>query len=131
MELHLPSFILKSGLKQGFPLSPLLFLLVMEGINGLIKDMHLRGRLIGIKMTDRCMITHLLFVDDMLIFLNGGIGDQLPYNTLSTYFKLQLAWPLITRNPFSPYLTTSLMRSNFLYKVFPSPCYRWKKDSGT
>lgn len=70
-----PFFHSKRGLRKGFPLSPLLFLLVMEGLSRLIKDMHLRGRLTGIRITDRCTITHLLFVDDVLIFLNGGIGD--------------------------------------------------------
>ncbi len=70
-----PFFHYERGLRQGCPLSPLIFLLVMEGLSRLIKDMHLKGRLMGIRITDSCIITHLLFVDDVLIFLNGGIGD--------------------------------------------------------
>lgn len=70
-----PFFHSERGLRQGCPLSPLLFLLVMEGISRLIKDMHLKGRLIGIRITNKCTITHLLFVDDVLIFLNGRLGD--------------------------------------------------------
>eukprot|EP00253_Pinus_taeda_P035540 PITA_35540 len=47
----------------------------MEGINNLIKDEHLRGRLKGIKITNGCTLTHLLFVDDIMVFINGSIGD--------------------------------------------------------
>lgn len=67
-----PFFGSERGLRQGCPLSPLLFLLVMEGLSRLIQDMHHRGRFSGIMISDRC-ITHLLFVDDVIIFLNGGI----------------------------------------------------------
>jgi len=68
-------FTSKRGLRQGCPLSPLLFLLFMEGLNNLIKEEHQRGRLKGIKITDGCILTHLLFVDDILVFINGNIGD--------------------------------------------------------
>lgn len=69
-----PFFTSKSGLRQGCPLSPLLFLLLMEGLSNLIKEDHRRGRLKGIKITDGCILTHLLFVDDILVFINGSIG---------------------------------------------------------
>lgn len=29
----------------------------------------------SIKITENYILTHLLFVDDVLIFLNGSIGD--------------------------------------------------------
>jgi len=70
-----PFFGSERGFRQGCPLSPLLFLLVMGGLSKLIKDMYHRGRLSGIRISDGCTITHLLFVDDVLMFLNGGIGD--------------------------------------------------------
>jgi len=82
-----PFFHYERGLKQGCPLSPLLFLLLMEGLNRLLKDMHLRGRLSGIRITDRCTITHLLFVDDVIIFLNGGLGDLTTIQHTINLFK--------------------------------------------
>lgn len=70
-----PFFHSKRGLRKGCPLSPLLFLLIMEGLSSLIKEEHRRGRLRGIPIIEGCTLTHFLFVDDVLLFLNGSIGD--------------------------------------------------------
>lgn len=70
-----PFFSAEKGLRQGWPLSPLLFLLIMEGLSRSIAAEHIRGRIEGIKIMDNCFLTHLLFVDDVLIFLNGSIRD--------------------------------------------------------
>lgn len=59
----------------------------MEGLNGLLKDMHLRGRLSSMSITDRSTITHLLFMDDVLIFLNGGLGDLTTIHHSINLFK--------------------------------------------
>lgn len=80
-----PFFTAERGLWQGCPLSPLLFLLIMEGLSRLIAAEHRRGRLRGIKITDNCFLTHLLFVDDVLIFLNGSMADS---STLHQVFEL-------------------------------------------
>lgn len=83
-----PFFTSERGLRQDCPLSPLLFLLVMEGVNRLINEEHRRGRLKGIKITEGCMLTHLLFVDDILIFLNGIIGDLSIINATFSLFQV-------------------------------------------
>eukprot|EP00253_Pinus_taeda_P035638 PITA_35638 len=80
-----PFFLSERGLRQGYPLSLLLFLLAMERLSRMIKDEHRRGRLQGIKITDDCRLTHLLFVDDVLIFLNGSIA------TAYTQHQIQFA----------------------------------------
>jgi len=42
----------------------------------------------GIKITNSYILTHLLFVDDVLIFLNGGIGDLTSlHNVFGTFQK--------------------------------------------
>jgi hypothetical protein len=48
----------KRGLRQGFPLSPLLFLLVVEGFNKLLKKAHNEGLFSGIKVSRIHAINH-------------------------------------------------------------------------
>eukprot|EP00253_Pinus_taeda_P033090 PITA_33090 len=78
-------FTSERGLRQGCPLSPLLFLLIMEGLSRLITSARDRNQIIGINISDNFYLTHLLFVDDILIFLNGCIGDT---TTLQNIFAL-------------------------------------------
>jgi hypothetical protein len=58
------------GLRQGFPLSSLLFLLIEKGLSRVVMEANTRGALQGIKI-DYVLLTHLLFVDDIMLFLNG------------------------------------------------------------
>jgi hypothetical protein len=68
------------GLHQGDPLSPLLFVLVMEAFCRMIYATVDSGRLLGFSVgsstQDAMMVTHLLFADDTLIFCDP-IADQL------------------------------------------------------
>lgn len=79
------SFQAERGIRQGCPLSPLIFLIVMEGLSRLIALEKRARRLKGLKIMEQCTLTHQLFVDDMLIFLDGGIQDD---NTLSKVLNL-------------------------------------------
>jgi hypothetical protein len=54
------------GLKQGFPLSP--FLILVEGLSKLIRDIIRRVELKGLKVSPCEYLSHLLFVDDFLMF---------------------------------------------------------------
>jgi hypothetical protein len=63
-----PFFSPKGGLRQECPLSPLLFLLVAKGLSRLIKEAYETGSFKGIKIGISYNITHLLFVNHILIF---------------------------------------------------------------
>eukprot|EP00253_Pinus_taeda_P008490 PITA_08490 len=76
----------KRGLRQGCPLSPLLFLLVMEGLSRLIITAKREGSLSGLRITHECYLTHLLFVDDVLILLDGSIRDSLAFSRILQLF---------------------------------------------
>lgn len=63
------------GLRQGCPLSPLLFLLVIEGLSLILSLAKANNQFTGIKITPRLLISHLLFRDDVLIFGKGSLQD--------------------------------------------------------
>ena len=56
-------------------MSPILFLLISEGLSRLIKDACNRDSLKGFKVSEIEMISHLLFVDDVLCSVNGSLRD--------------------------------------------------------
>lgn len=68
-------FWAKRGLRQGYPLSPRLFSLVLEGHSKMLVAAKGRGDFKGASVAHALAITHLLFVDDVLIFSNGTQRD--------------------------------------------------------
>lgn len=61
------------GLRQGDPLSPYLFLFCVEGFSALLKSAQNEGSLSGVKFgSTGPTVTHLLFVDDSVVFLEGS-----------------------------------------------------------
>lgn len=65
-------FHFEHGLRVGFPVSPLLFLLVTEGLSKFFLKAHFDGDFRGKFVSQALAITHLLFVDDILIFCDGS-----------------------------------------------------------
>jgi hypothetical protein len=74
------------GLRQGCPLSPLLFLLVMEGLSLAIKKSQEEGLVSGIKVTRLIRILHLLFVDDILIMTKASVTEWMEIQNLLAIF---------------------------------------------
>ena len=74
------------GLRQGFPLAPLFFLIVVEGLGRAIittkecRDLH------GIYFGNNISLSHVLFVDDIVMIANGS--DQ----SLSTLYEILLVF---------------------------------------
>jgi len=65
-----PSKFFKASrsIRQGFPLSPYLFVLVIEGLGRLIFNAKSMGLIEGVKVTKKSILTLFLFVDCVLIF---------------------------------------------------------------
>jgi hypothetical protein len=73
-----PSSFFRSGrgLRQGCPLSPLLFILAMEALSLLLKLGQADGKITGIKVSRTIKILHLLFrmmssSCPMILYRNG------------------------------------------------------------
>ena len=64
------------GIRQGDPLSPFLFLLCTEGLNGLIKKAEIQGDVHGFSLCRRGpKLTSLLFANDNLIFCRSTMEE--------------------------------------------------------
>ena len=69
----LESFSPSRGLRQGDPLSPFLFLFVADALSTLIEKAAREDGLIGVRICRGAPeITHLLFVDDSLLFFQAN-----------------------------------------------------------
>ena len=77
------------GLRQGDPLLPYLFLLVAEGLNALFKQVECDGEIRGVSL---CLaglrISHLLFVDDSLVFCRATVSECVKIQSLLFLYKL-------------------------------------------
>jgi hypothetical protein len=81
-------FISSHGLNQGDPLSPLLFVIVVEALCRMIFAAVSRVLLSGFSVGTMIDISHLLFVDDTLIF-SGVDPDHLHHlRWLFFYFEV-------------------------------------------
>lgn len=64
------------GLRQGDPLSPYLFIIVGEVLTSMINQACYANALHGLRLgVDGPLLSHLLFVDDSLFFLQASVGN--------------------------------------------------------
>jgi hypothetical protein len=70
-----PFFHCCRGLRQGCPLSPLLFIMVMEGLILQLKNGQAEGKLTGVKVSRIVNNLHLFFIDDVLIMTNDSLQE--------------------------------------------------------
>lgn len=74
--LSIGPIIPQRGLRQGDPLSPYLFILIMEGMSALIRKARASGRIQGISVARGAPeITHLLFADDCFLFCRANLEE--------------------------------------------------------
>jgi hypothetical protein len=86
------------GLRQGCPMSPMLFLLVIEALSRMINQAVETGTFKGLKVAPGIHISHLLFVDDVLILGADNIDYWKTLKIILTNFCLQQDSPSILIN---------------------------------
>jgi exonuclease III len=69
------SFRCERGLRQGCPLSPLLFIFTLEALSILLKSSQAEGHLTGVNFSGLSNILHILFVDDVLILTKASLTE--------------------------------------------------------
>ena len=79
------------GLRQGDPLSPLLFVLVMEALGRMldkaVHDGHMSGFDVG-RLEGRSLeVSHLLFADDTSIFCDADLDQVLFLHMILIWFE--------------------------------------------
>jgi hypothetical protein len=79
-------FKIHRGLRQGCPLSPLMFLLIIDCLSRQIKKAVSNGSFKGIKIVVDTFISHLLFVDDVLILGNANFEEWSTFHTILRLF---------------------------------------------
>lgn len=106
------------GLRQGCSLPPLLFLIVMEGLSRLIITTKRDGSLRGLKITDDCYLTHLLFMDDVLILLDGSMRDSLDFSQILQLFSSANGMLVNQQKSTITFARTSVNESQYAHQVF-------------
>jgi len=76
------------GLQQGCPLSPLLFIMVMEGFSLLLKKSKGEKKITRIRVSKMINIWNLFFVDDVLILTKADLQEWREiYNLIVLFCK--------------------------------------------
>ncbi|KAH0646400.1 hypothetical protein KY289_025082 [Solanum tuberosum] len=77
----------KRGLRQGDPMSPLLFVLVMEYLSRVLKCMGDVPNFNFHSMCKHLKLTHLIFADDLMILCRGDAGSVTRVMEALTHFS--------------------------------------------
>ena len=73
------------GLRQGCPLAPLLFLIIVEGMSRALLSAKECGDLHGISFGNDISLSHVLFVDDIVM-----VSDHSEHSLSTLYEVLQI-----------------------------------------
>ncbi|KAM5546473.1 hypothetical protein ABKV19_002467, partial [Rosa sericea] len=63
------------GVRQGDPLSPLLFCVAEEALSRGLSSLFSSGRVKSISLPRGCKLTHVLYADDLFIFCRGDVSS--------------------------------------------------------
>jgi hypothetical protein len=108
----LPHFIPTRGIRQGHPVSPYLFLMCAEGLSSLLNNYT--GGFVdrGIRVCNRApWITHLLFADDSLIFIDASSQGAARLNTILQMYN-EASGQMVNREKSSIFFSSGILEEN-------------------
>ena len=116
-----PFFKAERGLRQGCPLSPLIFLLVVEGLSRFLIDAIWKRDLTGLELASGLQLTHLLFVDDILLFCNGSRRDVDCLHRGITLFKVTTGMQINLQKSTLSLIHLRAPDMRYMSTIFPVP----------
>ena len=90
------------GIRQGDPISPFIFVLAMDYLSRLLLHLKKRNAIKGALLNNICSICHLLFADDILIFVEDddvyikNLQNALSLFKLASGLKINLSKSIIS-----------------------------------
>ena len=113
----LKAFPLKSGTREGCPLSPLLFKIVLEVLATAIREeKEIKGIQIG-----KEEVKLLLFADDMILYIENPKHSTRKLLKLINEYSKVAGIKLTQRNTLNSYILTMRKQKERLRKQFNSP----------
>ena len=97
-------FEVSRGIRQGCPLYPLLFIPIIESLKTIILDAQWKGHINGFQYSLDLSITHMLFVDDVLLFGIATVSEWKAYKEALDLFCSATG------------MVVSMEKSSFLYQ---------------
>jgi len=120
-------FCASRGLWQGCPISPFLFLLVVEGLSKLVCATRDSSELKGVKVSLLKKLVHLLFVDDVFLFKEGMLQG---FHVLNCILSIRTILSMSFKKQYEGKSNevVYLMFERFNFKVY-SPLQNWQCQS--
>lgn len=116
-EMSSKPFIITNGTRQGCPLLPLIFNLVMEP---LAEHVRANNKIAGFKI---CTVEHkmYLFVDDVIMMITDPLSSLASVQLLLQRFSNISYYKVNEHNSYILYLGLDAITSNLLWNRYPYP----------
>lgn len=112
-------FHAQHGIQHGWPLSPLLFTLVVEGLSRLLADAKIRYDLRDTWVVEGLTIMHLLFVNEILLFYDGSRNDIVAIKYALILFQKATCMQINSLKSIITFLGLSMDESVNVQNLFP------------